>query len=101
MGRGHTPNGPARLSLLPGLNRRRPTSPNLSDGLAAVETRLGCVEAGSVGVKRLSRNNSHSKVELKDSATAVSRAGPVHPMDWVDAGGAACGGEDLPGHSPP
>ena len=30
MGRGHAPNGPARLSPLPELNRRRPTSSNLA-----------------------------------------------------------------------
>ena len=33
--------------------------------------------------KWLPRNNSHSRVELNASLTALSSAEPVRPMDWV------------------
>ena len=34
-------------------------------------------------VKWLGCNNSHSRVELNASLTALSSAEPVRPMDWV------------------
>ena len=51
--------------------------------------------------KWLSRNNSHSRVELNDSATALSRADPVRPIDWVMPASRQAWANSSPVYSPP
>ena len=51
--------------------------------------------------KWLLRNSSNSRVELNDSATALSRADPVRPIDCVTPARRQAWANSSPVYSPP
>jgi hypothetical protein len=69
----------------------------LYSSMNAATARLACSRVAKW--RRLS--NSNSRVELNDSETALSRAEPVRPMDWVTPALRQAFTKRLPVYSPP